>query len=592
MHMNTKFLNEPHASMREKRRQRLFELALEAVDGGIQPFDREHLLIRQRPDCGPSPHRPGLIVAQQTPEYAVALMESGRDPELGVRIIDRLLDYQCVDPNRYDYGNWLWVHGWERAVDTNAVGMILPALAHVMLHHAPLLDDALRDRLLRAFELAGHGLLGMRFSTAYTNMHVRRMLGLFYVAHFTNNERLRELAYWDWVEWTQEIVLHSFNEYLSPTYTGTNLSALELLAEAPGVTPEFQQHVQQIITILWAQMLDWYHPPSTKLIGPFARCYDPRLLPNGPDIGVSQLFWREFEGLEPEPLPSTVCVRWAASRWTMPEEIRQQLSNRRWPHRAEERTPFWPGDHRSCYQTELFALGVKLRGENGAPSATPLFLAWKDTHVRRTLYLRDEMSGVSVHHATQADHRVLGACQLHQPQPNENPPKLPVFWGLHPPRPLPETVTNAFHLGVCDQIVMEPTEGIVAPNVPVRWQVGPIACAWQWLPRNPKNTEARLIRRDGEWVLEISMRTHALPPGDGEAFAYAFLVNPRGESTAMSPIEVSNDTAGDWSLRALLDGDEVGLCVPLTKPAHHQSRDVLVTEETYFGVSPFVNVSP
>lgn len=569
-------------STKAERRRRLFHLAIESVESGVQPFDEKHLLIRQMPDRGPSPHRAGLTVVQQTPEYAIALLETGRNPELALRILNRLLDYQCTDPNRYDFGNWLWMDGWERARDTNAVGMILPPLAYVLRHHGHRVESVLRERLLRAFDLAGHGLLGLRFTTAYTNMHVIRMLGLFIVAHFTKNARLRELAYWDWVEWMQEITLHGFNEYLSPTYTGTVLFALEELAEAPGVTPEFQEQVQQIITILWAQMLDWYHPPSGRLCGPFARSYDPRLLPGGADSGVSQLFWREFGDPEPEPLPSTVCARWAMSEWVMPDEIHQQLARRTWPHRVEGRAPFWPEDHRSGYQTETFALGVKCGGHRSGADEIPLFLSWADTHPRHTLFLSTDHAGIT-HHATQDDFRVLGACLTHQPMPNHQSPELPVFWGLKPPQPLPTTVRVMFHLGASDQMDIEASEGALLPNVPLRWNVGPIACVWQWLPRSAEFAHAALVCRAGEWLIEVSLQTDHLPPGTSDGFAYALVVAQRAESVA--PIQTRPGKPQEWPLHATLGGSVLNLTVPLDQPFHHRSQEVLVTEETYFGVS-------
>lgn len=570
----------------EARRWRLFELALEAVDSGVQPFDRELLLITQRPDCGPSPGRPGPTVVQQTPEYMIALIETGRDPELGIRILERLLDYQCLDPDRHDYGNWLWMHGWEKATDTNAVGMILPALAHVLRHHRHLLDSALEERLLRALALAGQGLLGLRFSTAYTNMFSRRMLGLFIVAHFTGNNRLRELAYWDWIEWMQEITLHDFNEYLSPTYTGTNLAALEGLAQAPGTTPEFREQVGHVIKILWAQMLDWFHRPSGKLIGPFARCYDPRLLPDGPDVGVSQLLWREF-GEGEEPQPSTLCVRWAASGWILPDDIRAYWTERRWPHRVEETAPFWPGDHRKCFQTETFALGAKLGGQRGFSSETPLFLAWMDVNPRRTLYLDDGGAGVTVHHAALEEHRVLGICSHYQPMPNDKSLALPIFWSLHPPRSLPPVVRNTFHLGVREMDA--PLEGPIEPGQIVRWRAGPITCAWQWMAGTTNGLDARLCQKEGEWVIEVCTQTTHLPAGADSWFAYCLVVTPCNQGASLSPLSIdATASARSASAWVTLDGRTLDLTVALGKPWHHSSTGVLVNEETYFGLTPFV----
>ena len=545
------------------RRARLFELAVEAVDKGCEEFDSQALLIR-RP---PGPMRPGLIVVQQSPDYAIALLETGRDVELGLRIIDRVLDYQLTDKTRHDYGNWRWMHDWDRANDLNGVSFMMNNLGYVWSRHRNKCDDRLRNRLQDAAALAGHALLGHRCQWAYTNIFLKNILVKFYVAQITDDRRMREIAYWDWSEWAYYTSRNGIPEYNSPTYTGTQLRCLEMILDLEAMEPGFREQVNENLELLYKELMGNYHLPSGRITGPMSRCYEPAQLPDGHDHTTGGFIYRHIGG--PEPLPRTMLAHCAESNYVLPDHIAKIATEKIYPFKTYTYAPC-SGEHRINYQAEQFAIGSKSGGHYGV-SDVPVIVAWADDDPYRIFYARAKPINPD-HFSTQDEHRVLGAFRIEKGDVEvgeniyENLKLNFVRIAADFVPPSVKHVHVQFHLGIADRsaILFEP--GPIAPNTPVRWNAGAIQCVWQWHARCDDAVSAQLTQVDGRLVIDVCFDV-AQCVNDFAAFAYTLSVGPQAKAPADPTALVTTKTDEDtWCVQATIDAKPMTLNIPLQNP--------------------------
>jgi hypothetical protein len=64
----------------------------------------------------------------------------------------------------------------------------------------------------------------------------------------------------------------SFEEYNSPTYYGVDMDALTMLRKYAG-SPETRKYADEILTEMWRDVSDFYHPDLKNICGPYLRSY-------------------------------------------------------------------------------------------------------------------------------------------------------------------------------------------------------------------------------------------------------------------------------------------------------------------------------
>jgi hypothetical protein len=83
----------------------------------------------------------------------------------------------------------------------------------------------------------------------------------------------QNIGYEMWEEWLHFTEHNGFHEFLSPTYTNVQLSALYLgymYAKRTGAREQFES----VLDYLWAEIAANYYPPSGAMSGPHSRDYD------------------------------------------------------------------------------------------------------------------------------------------------------------------------------------------------------------------------------------------------------------------------------------------------------------------------------
>ena len=217
--------------------------------------------------------------------YAFGLLMRNRadDNARAFRVIDTVLNYQFDAPERVFHGTFfrapeepyppadavIW-----RDYDPNWREFIITALALVLLESAEQLPGALIERLDAAIRKAVEGALARGLSAAYTNIALMYSFMLCFAgkrfdepAWFTEGERMAREVY-------RLFKQHdAFAEYNSPTYYGVDLYALALWRSYPALSPLLARLGDEMETLLWQDIAQFYHADLRNLSGPYDRSY-------------------------------------------------------------------------------------------------------------------------------------------------------------------------------------------------------------------------------------------------------------------------------------------------------------------------------
>ena len=166
-----------HAALLERNRHMLTSLE-GFVPEGFDPAEK--LVFSDRPDF----NRTGFMVAQASLDYAVILLETGRDAQLANDIIEKCLEYQDLrDPDSPTYGNFFWYTQWTEVRDPNAVTFMTPHLVRIWRNHRDKLRDDVARTLEARFPLILNGLMKQPWCHwAYTNIFLLTTAGRLMVA--------------------------------------------------------------------------------------------------------------------------------------------------------------------------------------------------------------------------------------------------------------------------------------------------------------------------------------------------------------------------------------------------------------------------
>jgi hypothetical protein len=217
--------------------------------------------------------------------YAFGLLMRNRagDTARAVRVIDQVLNNQFDAPGRIFHGTFLRAPEepyppadaviW-RDYDPNWREFIITALALVLLEYAEQLPGALTERVDAAIRQAVEGALARGLSATYTNIALMYSFMLCFAgkrleepAWFAEGERMAREVY-------RLFKQHdAFAEYNSPTYYGVDLYALALWRSYPALSPLLAQLGEEMETLLWRDLAQFYHADLRNLAGPYDRSY-------------------------------------------------------------------------------------------------------------------------------------------------------------------------------------------------------------------------------------------------------------------------------------------------------------------------------
>ena len=217
--------------------------------------------------------------------YAFGLLMRNRadDNARAVRVIETVLNYQFDVPECVFHGTFYRVPEepyppadaviW-RDYDPNWREFIITAFALVLLEYAEQLPDALIERLDAAIRRAVAGARARGLSAAYTNIALMYSFMLCFAgkrfdepAWFAEGEQMAREVY-------RLFKQHdAFAEYNSPTYYGVDLYALALWRTYPALSPLLARLGEEMETLLWQDIAQFYHADLRNLAGPYDRSY-------------------------------------------------------------------------------------------------------------------------------------------------------------------------------------------------------------------------------------------------------------------------------------------------------------------------------
>src|SRR2546423_2789659 len=269
----------PSAPSNDAIRKQLFALGM---GWGRRFFDPEIGLVRfEHP---PSTHLSGgaAHLIRESAHIALGFLMLG-DAATASRMLERVLSKQNVDENSRFFGGFTveyeqdWVT-WKDH-DLNWAQFLGNVLGYIVEfdRSAHLLSPDLYGRVEQAFSRCVQGTLRRDVTQTYTN------IALLSAAVAAQGDRLLrypgsgEFATRKSRDVLQRIkIAGSFDEYLSPTYYGTNLDAVYALRQfSDGVRAAT---ADELIELTWKDIEAAYHPATYQLGGPHSRAYGDNML--------------------------------------------------------------------------------------------------------------------------------------------------------------------------------------------------------------------------------------------------------------------------------------------------------------------------
>ena len=170
------------------------------------------------------------------------------------------------------FGNFRWRLGDPAVTDTNAVEFATQLTALLRLEHHDRLSAAARELLDAIHRDALVALRRHAVKPGYTNIYLMKTwnhlaLGQVYGAEIEQ----AGTALWD--EWLAYTLRHGITEYLSPTYYGTDLDSLGLIARHAR-EERVRHQAEAALAHIWAGIAANWFAPAQRLAGPHSRDYD------------------------------------------------------------------------------------------------------------------------------------------------------------------------------------------------------------------------------------------------------------------------------------------------------------------------------
>jgi hypothetical protein len=442
------------------RARRLLELALAGGDAVYD--DARGLCVDAEIALDPrtAAKYKGSWVAWYSPNYAWALLASGRDPARAERIIGAILDAQETDPARPARGNFRAIAEWSEVRDANAVVFIVNELGPAWIDHRERLSPALRERLRAAFALAAEAVSHRKADWFYSNIALLRLSSQYLLARILEDSGLAATADAAWETWRRETVRNHLTESNSPNYYFHQIApllAIRAHAPAPDVRAQAGAATEHLLLLLAAN----YHSPSRMLAGTACRAYlESTLLGRG---GFHLLMHQFFGGPlrlrldtpqeKAEMLEATSIVRYP---FAPPPAAADLALRKRHPFTLKARYGSWFGKDQgpwdppsivTCtnHQTEAFSLSTQYGVWMHYAHECPLLITRAGEGPGRNVFLHGAERFTMVDSwIRQSGGRAVGA--LFWPRPVEG--QIDVWWKSGPPY----RVAHRLHLGRRDDM--------------------------------------------------------------------------------------------------------------------------------------------
>jgi hypothetical protein len=215
------------------------------------------------------------LSARGVVSYALEGVAAGQPAERIEAALALAGEMQDRDPASPTYGNLRWYFADPRPDDLNAVQFCLQQATLIWLLHRDRLTPSARAELRRLLEFGREGVRRHRVREGYTNIYLMKCWNLLAVGACLADPAAAaegQAALASWWGYTQT---NGITEYLSPTYYGTDLDSLALMARHAPQEPS-RAIARAALALFWLDIASNWFEPGQRLGGSHGRDYDYR----------------------------------------------------------------------------------------------------------------------------------------------------------------------------------------------------------------------------------------------------------------------------------------------------------------------------
>jgi hypothetical protein len=236
---------------------------LAAAPDAVRELASQHEIVQRRD---------AAIGIRGVLRFALEAAGNGWNPQAVEESLRLARSMQDLDPASREFGNFRWRLGDAAVTDHNAVEFAVQLTSLLRLASADALTPAARDSLDAIHRDALVAIQRHAVKPGYTNVYLMKTWNLLTLGQLGDAEAARtgELA---WRGWLDHTARHGITEYSSPTYYGTDLDSLGLIARHAG-DPRIRRESEAALAFIWTGIAANWFSPAERLAGPHSRDYD------------------------------------------------------------------------------------------------------------------------------------------------------------------------------------------------------------------------------------------------------------------------------------------------------------------------------
>lgn len=296
-----------------------------------------------------------------TVRFALEAAGTGWNPQAVEEALRLTRSMQDLDPESSQFGNFRWRLGDAAVTDPNAVEFTVQLTSLLRLASADALTPAARNCLDAIHRDALVAIRRHAVKPGSTNVYLMRTWNLLALGQIGDAEAASESSQ-AWQAWLDHTDRHGITEYSSPTYYGTDLDSLGLIARHAD-DPRIRREAVAALSLVWASIAANWFSPAERLAGPHSRDYDYLFGRGYLDEHLHAAGWltspptTESAGWLPGARREYLRVFRDAHRWDPPAALRDEHAKRT-PRFVIQRFNAEPWARSTNHIGETLAIGV------------------------------------------------------------------------------------------------------------------------------------------------------------------------------------------------------------------------------------------
>ncbi|MDR0353708.1 MAG: hypothetical protein LBI02_10335, partial [Opitutaceae bacterium] len=194
-------------------------------------------------------------------------------PDLVERALAFARTLQDTDRTSETLGNFRWRSDHDRVLDRNGVEFASQLMILIHKLHATRLTPRARDLLRRMMTDAITGLENHKVPITYTNIWLKNTCARILLGELLDRPETARAGREHLDDWLRFTAQNGISEYGAPTYYGTDLDALGIIAKFAAL-PATRAKAMQGIRYLWTDAAANWWPTGDRLACANARSYD------------------------------------------------------------------------------------------------------------------------------------------------------------------------------------------------------------------------------------------------------------------------------------------------------------------------------